>query len=69
HWRSRLAQLSTGLRLERGPGLTGPSAFLEAALPLGPTRLHLALHHTPRLPSLFERYGNLGLVLGNPDLV
>lgn len=69
HWRVPTVQLATGLRLERGPDLTGPSAFLEAAFPLGPVRLHAALHHTPRLPSLFERYGNLGLVLGNPDLV
>lgn len=69
HWRAPAFQLATGIRLERGPDLTGPSAFFEAALPLGSTRLHAALHHTPRLPSLFERHGNLGLVLGNPDLV
>lgn len=69
HWRVPTVQVAAGLRLERGPDLFGPSAFLEAALPLGAVRLHAALQHTPRLPSLFERYGNLGLVLGNPDLV
>lgn len=68
HWRTPDLHLAAGLRLERGPELFGLAAFFEAALPLGPARAHLSLHHTPRLPSLFERYGNLGLVLGNPAL-
>lgn len=68
HTRVSDLTLALGLRLERGPDLTAPSAFAEVAVTLDHVRLHAALHHTPRLPSLFERHGNLGLVLGNPDL-
>ncbi len=59
---------SAGIRIEAAPDLLAPSAFLELAQRFGLHRLHLAIHHTPRVPSLFERYGNLGLVLGNPNL-
>ena len=68
HFRLHDFAASTGVRLEAAPDLFAPSAFLELSQRFGLHRLHLALHHTPRVPSLFERHGNLGLVLGNPNL-
>lgn len=68
HARFEAVTTAAGVRLERGPDLTGLAAFAEAALSIAPVRLHVAVHRTPRLPSLFELTGNTGLALGNPTL-
>lgn len=69
-------ELGAGLRLEAalGDALDAdppPSlgAFLEAAWRASRSlRLTLGARLAPRLPSLFERFGDTGLVLGNPAL-
>jgi iron complex outermembrane receptor protein len=75
-------ELGAGLRLEAALGgaldnapsdtdaaATSLGAFLEAAWRASPSlRVTLGARLAPRLPSLFERFGDTGLVLGNPTL-
>ncbi len=48
--------------------LTEGSARLAARATLGGLELHGALARNVRFPSLFDLFGNTGVVLGNPDL-